>query len=92
MPDQYCVLFFSDATDVADNSGDHDLVEIEGRLGVFVFEMHLDTVQLGKFGIADEADMGGEHFANVGSSLFGAFVSPPVLVSGGLTSVLRGAP
>ena len=74
MPHQYCILLFADAADIAHNSGDHDLVEIERRLGVLVLEMHLDTVQLGQFGVAHEANVRRKHFANVGSSLFWSFV------------------
>lgn len=47
---------------------------------MLVLEMHLDTVQLGQLGVADETNVRGEHFPNVGSPLFGPFLIAVVAV------------
>lgn len=65
------IFFLANAADIAHNSGDQNLIEIKCRFRMLVLEMHFYTVQLGQLGVAYKADMGLEHFANIGSTLFG---------------------
>ena len=54
---------------------------------MLVLEMHLDAVQLGQLGVADVADVGREHFSDVGASLSGPFVGCTVAAVGSLRPI-----